>query len=146
MTETQVETRPTYAELEKEVERLTALLEERFNDIRLVQWVDGQMDIQGGPIGYCAAYMAEMLETPTDNRGDDYCNYIEMRVNNDKAGPLVLRLQRCYGETPHELRRQAEAERDAAVRALCAAINSPKGVVPTGAERWHSADTVAERS
>jgi hypothetical protein len=130
---------PTYAELEQEVDRLRALLEQRYEDVRLVEMRGGEMILEGGPVGYFAAYMAEMLE-PRDNQGKSYANYVEMKLSHDQAGPLCLTLQRSLGQTPHQLRREAEVERDALIVALHAAISRPKGVVPTEAERWYRSD------
>ena len=42
----------------------------------------------------------------------DRLNYIEMRFHNEATGPLLLTLQRVNGKTPHQLRTEAEKERD----------------------------------
>ncbi len=42
-------------------------------------------------------------------------NYLEMQVETDELGPLVLSIQKKWGKTPHELRKEAEAERDKAL-------------------------------
>ncbi|WP_455233070.1 hypothetical protein [Geopseudomonas aromaticivorans] len=40
-------------------------------------------------------------------------NYIEMHLESDEAGPLVVTLQRQQGKTPHDLRLEAEARAEA---------------------------------
>lgn len=40
-------------------------------------------------------------------------NYIEMQFHSNVTGPLVVTLQRVNGKTPHQLRAEAEQERDA---------------------------------
>ena len=40
-------------------------------------------------------------------------NYIEMQFHSEATGPLVVTLQRVNGKTPHQLRAEAEQERDA---------------------------------
>lgn len=129
-------TSPNYEELEREVVRLRALLEERYDGVRLVEMRGNEMVLQGGPAGYFAAYMAEMLEM-RDGGCQPYANYVEMSLTHAKAGPLILTLQRSMGKTPHQLRREAETERDALIEALHAAICRPKGTVPAEAERWY---------
>ena len=39
-------------------------------------------------------------------------NYLEMRFHSEATGPLLLTLQRVNGKTPHQLRTEAEKERD----------------------------------
>ena len=39
-------------------------------------------------------------------------NYLEMRFHSEATGPLLLTLQRVNGKTPHQLRTDAEKERD----------------------------------
>ena len=40
-------------------------------------------------------------------------NYLEMQFHSEATGPLVVTLQRANGKTPHQLRAEAEQERDA---------------------------------
>ena len=40
-------------------------------------------------------------------------NYLEMRFHSEATGPLLLTLQRADSKTPHQLRVEAEQERDA---------------------------------
>ena len=39
-------------------------------------------------------------------------NYLEMQFHSEATGPLLLTLQRVNGKTPHQLRTDAEKERD----------------------------------
>ena len=39
-------------------------------------------------------------------------NYIEMQFHGEATGPLLLTLQQVNGKTPHQLRTEAEEERD----------------------------------
>ena len=39
-------------------------------------------------------------------------NYIEMQFHSEATGPLLFTLQRVDGKTPHQLRAEAEQERD----------------------------------
>ena len=39
-------------------------------------------------------------------------NYLEMQFHSEATGPLLLTLQRVNGKTPHQLRTEAEKERD----------------------------------
>jgi hypothetical protein len=43
----------------------------------------------------------------------DATNYLEMHLHSNVTGPLIVTLQRHHGKTPHQLRAEAEAERDA---------------------------------
>lgn len=47
-------------------------------------------------------------------------NYLEtyLRCRNKSVGDMVLTIQRIDGKTPHQLRMEAEAERDAALRVV----------------------------
>lgn len=129
---------PGETALRAEIDRLSALLEKRANDLRLVELnSNGEMILEGGLFHVIAAYLAQMLETRDPHSGQAYSNYVEIAMCHETAGPMVLSLQRKDGKTPHELRRDAERERDEAIEALHAAINRPKGVVPSEAERWY---------
>jgi hypothetical protein len=131
---------------EAEVARLAALSEGRFRDVRLVEFKDGELVLKGTLFEYIAEFMAQMLISSRDR--SDPANYTETRLEHPELGPLVLTLQRGLGKTPHALRREAEAERDALVAALHDAIVRPMGVVPASAERWYrpdQADASAER-
>ncbi|MEP3668954.1 hypothetical protein [Roseibium sp.] len=97
------------AELKAENERLTALLEARYKDVRLVEFVNGQLVLEGSIIAHMAEYMAQMLEGYDDG---PVANYTETRLTHPRMGELILTMQRLTGKSPHELRREAEAERD----------------------------------
>lgn len=120
---------------EAEVKRLSALLEGRFSDVRLVEFTGGELSLQGTLFEYVAEFMAQMLTA--GGARPNPANYTETRLEHPELGPLVLTLQRQSGQTPHALRREAEAERDALVEALHDAIVRPMGVVPASAETWY---------
>jgi hypothetical protein len=105
----------------EENKRLTALLEKRYKDVRLVEFRNGQMVLSGSIIEHMAEFMAQMLEGPEGPENNTPANYTETRLTHHRMGELVLTMQRVSGKTPHELRREAEAERDAAIQALAAA-------------------------
>lgn len=67
------------------------------------------MELEGGPIPAIAEYLANMLGMKAENPS----NYVQMEVNRG-LDRMVLILQRCAGKTPHQLRLEAEAERDQA--------------------------------
>jgi hypothetical protein len=54
-----------------------------------------------------------------DNGG---VNFVEMRVNSDATGPLVLTMQRAEGKTPAELLADVRRKYEAEVAALRAAM------------------------
>ena len=97
---------PTVGKLQTENARLTALLEGRYKDVRLVSFLHGEMVLQGSLMEHMAAFLAEML------RGTDPdavpANYTETSMHHPELGPLTLTLQRRFGKTPHTLRREAE--------------------------------------
>lgn len=98
-----------------------ALLDERYADLRLVSFVNGHLNLQGGPIPVFVEYFAQML-----GKGGDgpISNYTETRVHDVELGELVLTLQRSDGKTPHELRRAAEAQRDGLAAAISEATDN----------------------
>jgi hypothetical protein len=120
---------------EADIRRLSALLEGRFSDVRLVEFAGGELSLQGTLFEYVAEFMAQMLTA--GGARPNPANYTETLLEHPELGPLVLTLQRQSGETPHELRREAEAERDALIEALHDAIVRPMGVVPASAETWY---------
>ena len=70
--------------------------------------------IEGGAAGLLAqAFVASFDAAPTEAK-----NYIEVTFNSVTHGQIVVTAQRLLGKTPHQLRKVAEAERDAAIRAL----------------------------
>ncbi|MCE6958385.1 hypothetical protein LAZ40_04850 [Cereibacter sphaeroides] len=99
------------AELEAEVSRLSALVESRYRDIRLVDIDEnGQLQLQGSLFEHMAAFLAEMLKV--EGRQEP-ANYTESELHHPELGRLTLTLQRASGKTPHQLRREAELQRDA---------------------------------
>lgn len=106
-----------------EIERLTALVEGRFKDVRLVEFMQGELVLKGTLFEYIAEFMAQMLQAGRQDA--TAANYTETILNHPELGRLTLTLQRQSGQTPHALRRQAEAERDqvqAGLQALCARL------------------------
>jgi hypothetical protein len=103
------------AELEKERERLAAIVEERFKDTRLVS-AGGRgegfgFDLTGGPIPYIAEYLAQFMGHREDR---PTANYSEIEVQHNELGPLTLTMQRRSGKTPHQLRVEADARAESA--------------------------------
>ena len=45
-------------------------------------------------------------------------NYLEVHLSSKETGPIVVTLQRINGKTPHQLRAEAERERDELLEAL----------------------------
>ena len=66
--------------------------------------------------------MVEALATQFVESGA--ANYIEMQFHSEATGPLLFTLQRVDGKTPHQLRAEAEQERDA----LRAEVESWRGL------------------
>ena len=72
---------------------------------------NGGLELQasGGMCGVMASSFAEMLKT------SQAVNYLEMTFESDshpEIGKIVVTVQRCSGQTPHQFRLQAEQERD----------------------------------
>ena len=61
---------------------------------------------EGGAI----QHMVDALATQFVESGA--ANYIEMQFHSEATGPLLFTLQRVDGKTPHQLRAEAEQERD----------------------------------
>lgn len=122
--------------------RLSAILDERFNETALVEFQNGQIVLENGPVPYFAAYLAEMLTRPDGTQS----NYAQMEFQHNALGPMTLTLQRVSGKTAHELRREAELARDDVILALHDAINRPKGVVPASAEPFYDPHLAARAS
>lgn len=62
--------------------------------------------IEGGAAAVLASAFAEQF---TSSGG---VNYVEVSFMHPATGPICVTLQRVQGKTPHQLRREAEAERD----------------------------------
>lgn len=137
-------TRPQTAieELIAKNQHLSAILEERFNETALIEFQNGQMVLENGPVPYFAAYLAQMLTRPDGTQS----NYAQMEIQHNTLGPLTLTLQRESGKTPHAMRREAELARDEVILALHDPINRPKGVVPASAEPFYDPQLAARAS
>ena len=61
-------------------------------------------------------------------------NYLEMQFHSEATGPLVATLQRVNGKTSHQLRAEAEQERDA-LRAKVEAMEKQKPVAQVGVHK-----------
>lgn len=97
----------TYEELEAENARMLAIIEERWNDLRLVRYVDGVLDLAGGPLPLIIAYMRELMTKPEGGMH----NYMEMQIqpkNGDEG--FIFNIQRMDGKTPHDLLIEAKQE------------------------------------
>ena len=58
-------------------------------------------------------------------------NYVEIRVNHEELGPLVLTMQRAHGKTPHELKAEAVESAKALAGALENLVNEIVEYNPT---------------
>ncbi|NBD11806.1 hypothetical protein [Corallococcus silvisoli] len=76
--------------------------------------------------------MAEALVTFF--RGEGATNYVEFKVHHPTDGDFILCIQRASGKTPHELRQDAESERDA-LRAQVAEVTNAAHKVVSDAKR-----------
>lgn len=95
-------------ELRAERDRLNALLEGRFTDLRLARFENGELDLRSGLVPVLTEHLAQMLQGDPDAPRAEPANYIEMTVQHREMGRLTLTLQRASGKTPHQLRREAE--------------------------------------
>ncbi len=97
----------TYEELEAENARMLAIIEERWHDIRLVRYVDGVLDLAGGPLPLIIAYMRELMTKPEGGMH----NYTEMQIQPKDGGEgFIFNIQRIDGKTPHQLMIEAQEE------------------------------------
>ena len=125
------------AECIKQAERIAELEAERDKLIHgVAQGLDGQTlltdlalrdgglyaGIEGGAAGLLAAGFAEQF---VEAGG---VNYVEVSFTHPKTGPLVVTLQRTQGKTPHQLRVEAESERDQ-LRAEGERLKAERGAV-----------------
>lgn len=97
--------------LVKEIQRLRGVLSGDATFLRAVA-DEGALDIglKHPIVNAMAAALAEMV-------GD--ANYVEMRMKHRQTGEeYTVHVQRISKPTPHELRRQAEKERDEALKVL----------------------------
>lgn len=99
----------------KHLAALLALLdEERGRNVafKKITVEDGKIDasLAGDGVKVMVAGLAEWFQAVGG------INYVEMRCWTQKAGHLVLTLQKCPGKTPHELRTAAEDALKAIIR------------------------------
>lgn len=114
-------------EMRQENERLAALAEGRFSDVRLLRaGPDGKggfsFDLAGGPVQFIAEYLAQMLGK---DRDEGPSNYAEMEIQHHEMGGMTLTLQRRTGKTPHQFRLEAEGK----ARYLQARIDGIRGML-----------------
>lgn len=97
----------TVASLQAEIGRLQGLLQGKFNRETLLLDMEGStLNLKGG----AAALLAEMFALQFDQEKGQ--NYIEVRFTSNQVLPgeqFVVTVQKVAGQTPHELRRAAEA-------------------------------------
>jgi len=109
------------AVLRAELADQTAILEERFSDVRLAGFEDGVFTISSPIVPLMAEAMAQMLRP---RPGSEPANYTETAITHHELGRLTLTLQRETGKTPHELRQAAETRADQAERRERALLDS----------------------
>lgn len=96
-------------EREAEIDRLQAAIAGKLDNEMLLKvlHIEGNTlaaDFEGGLARVIAAHFAEVVAEAK--------NYVEMRFEGHKVGPLLVTVQRMNGKTPHALRMEAEAEVD----------------------------------
>lgn len=100
--------------LRQDSARLRSLLDEKFSSETLLTHLHAQggsleMEIQNGPAAALAEYFIHLY------REVGGTNYIEIAFNatpDEVPERYTVRVQREMGKTPHELRTEAEADRD----------------------------------
>tara|TARA_Y100000815_G_scaffold270556_1_gene295441 strand:- start:903 stop:1577 length:675 start_codon:yes stop_codon:yes gene_type:complete len=85
-----------------------ALLAERYDDAKLVDFSGGTLSVKGSVVPVIVETLAQCLGHGEPDT--DVANYVEMKVNHAEIGELIVTIQRQSGKTPHELRREAEAK------------------------------------
>jgi hypothetical protein len=108
-------------DMQAHLDKLTAILEDRMDDVRLVSYVNGVLDLEGTPVAYIAEYLAQMLEGREKNNP---ANYMEMSITHNRLGELTMSLQRQSGKSPHQLRKEADYEVSVFKSRILAAIES----------------------
>ena len=100
---------PTKIELQAEVDRLREMLAQ-FTDpknARLVSYLGGVWEFKSPIFEVFVVQLAQMLAVTGAE------NYVEIKADHRDVGPIVVTIQRQNGKTPHELRLEAESERNA---------------------------------
>ena len=95
--------------LREEVERLRKALSGEVM-LKSLELRDGHLDLAVTH----PAVMAIASELASFFKAAGGQNYVEVRMHHPDTGDLVLSVQRVLGKTPHELRKEAEVERDEA--------------------------------
>lgn len=116
------------AALVAEVERLRAQIDELVNpeNAELVSFVDGAFAFHSEVFRTLLAGLVMML----DKAGAE--NYCQIEVAAGTRDAVVLTIQRKAGKTPHDLRREAEAEVErlrGAIKAHRASLDTEDGLV-----------------
>ncbi|KSQ21618.1 hypothetical protein APB26_32045 [Pseudomonas aeruginosa] len=101
--------------LQAEIDELRALLNERvLNESRLKSFIANHggfsIEMEGGAFAIMAEAFAKQLYESSAS------NYLELHFESDEyasLGQIVMTVKRETGKTPHMLRAEAEAERDA---------------------------------
>ena len=98
-------------EAEKEIAKLRIALAEKVTSEATLR----DLNVGNGFIN--ATFEEGVVQPILDALADQFVesgssNYIEMRFHSEATGPLLLTLQRVNGKTPHQLRTEAEKERD----------------------------------
>lgn len=128
--------------LTQENEALRAALSEKVIDstkLRAFLPADGGFTIglEGGPCALLADAFGEQLYT------SDVINYLQLTFTSSTypdLGQIVVTLQRCKGKTPHELRMDAEQERDQLKAENAELVNLMRRVVAEHPRRNHKND------
>ena len=86
-------------DLIEEVERLSALLDARFGDVRLASaGPDGKgafvFELRSGMVGIMAEHMAQIMDI------DGGENFLQIEVTHPIKGPLTFTIERRFGRSP----------------------------------------------
>ncbi|ABE46843.1 hypothetical protein [Polaromonas sp. JS666] len=130
--------------LRAEVRRLEQLLQGKFNKETLLTSMEGnRLALQGG----AASLLAEMFAAQFD--GCTAENYLEVTFTSSQILPgerFVVTVQKCSGQTPHELRQAAEDR----CTELARQVNLGKCIVredmQTGMERTQELITIRDQT
>ena len=130
--------------LRAEVRRLEQLLQGKFNKETLLTGMEGnRLALQGG----AAALLAEMFAAQFDESTAE--NYLEVSFTSKQILPderFAVTVQKCSGQTPHQLRRAAEDR----CTELARQVELGKGIVhqhmQTGMERTQELITLRDQA
>jgi hypothetical protein len=98
--------------LRAEVERLTAALDavKELDAPKLVRVLYESERVEATMEGFACRVFSEMVSLYFSKAGG--INYVEMTAEGKETGPILVTFQRTEGKTPHQLKKEAEAERD----------------------------------